>query len=314
MAEELLTPLEVAEILKIKKNTVYEMIKRKDIHATKMGKQLRINRADLDLYLNSASQGSKAPIPSFSHTEIMSDYDMSSTNPGFVFILCGQDIILDRICNHVNQISNTNQVVRSYMGSYNGLYALYNEEVHIATAHLWDPGTDSYNIPYIEKVLPGFPCVVYHLAKRMQGFYVNRENPKNIQGFQDMIRKDITFVNREKGCGTRILLDNKLVKKNIPSSQIQGYKTIVNSHLSAATMVAKGEADYALGNERSSLQFPGIDFIPLQEESYDMIIPLKYLNHPLAQLIIETIQSQDFKEEISLMGGYDTKKMGERLL
>lgn len=309
MAEELLTPSEVADILKIKKNTVYEMIKRGDINATKMGKQLRISKSDLSVYLNKSNITST---PSLPKTLPAMEFKPSTTDSQFV--ICGQDIILDRICDLANQTSHSNQVLRSHMGSYNGLYALYNEQFHIATAHLWDGSTNSYNLTYISKVLPGFLCAVYHLLNRKQGFYMKKGNPKNIQGFKDMNRTDITFVNREKGCGTRILLDNKLIDHHILPSQVVGYETIVTSHLASATMVAKGEADYALGNERSSLQFPEIAFIPLQTESYDMVIPLKYLNHPITQLIINIINSVDFQKEIELMGGYDVKDMGKRLL
>lgn len=310
MAEELLTPSEVADILKIKKNTVYEMIKRGDIHATKMGKQLRITQSDLDVYLNKSNIAIMPSVLPKTHPAM--EFKPSAADSHFV--ICGQDIILDRICDLANQASQSNQVLRSHMGSYNGLYALYNEQVHIATAHLWDGITNSYNLTYISKVLPGFPCAVYHLLNRKQGFYIRKGNPKNIQNFQDMNRTDITFVNREKGCGTRILLDNKLMEFHLLPSQVAGYETIVTSHLASATMVAKGEADYALGNERSSLQFPEISFMPLKTESYDMVIPLKYLNHPITQLIIKIIKSIDFQKEIELMGGYDVTDMGKRLI
>lgn len=310
MAEELLTPLEVADILKIKKNTVYEMIKRGDLNAARMGKQLRISKSDLSAYL-AKPHTITSSMPAFENLPPAEAFRISSDS---MFILCGQDIILDRICDFVNQKMNANLVVRSHMGSYNGLYALYNEQVHMASAHLWDRETDTYNITYISKVLPGFPCAVYHIVKRKQGFYVKNKNPKHITGFDDMSRPDIIFVNREKGCGTRVLLDNKLIDCNILPSQIAGYENVVTSHLASATMVAKGEADYALGNERTSLQFSGISFLPLQTESYDMVIPLKHFNHPVSQLIIKTLQSPDFQKEIELMDGYEIKDMGERLI
>lgn len=310
MAEEYLTPLEVAAILKIKKNTVYEMIKRKDLNATKLGKQLRINKADLSAYL--AKPQSVVPSVPDTESKISSEFLHRTTEP--MFILCGQDIILDRICDFVNQKMNAPLIVRSHMGSYNGLYALYNEQVHMASAHLWDRETDSYNLSYISKILPGFPCAVYHIAKRKQGFYVKKDNPKNITGFPDMNRPDLLFVNREKGCGTRVLLDNKLVDNQIHPSQVRGYETIVTSHLTAATMVAKGEADYALGNERTSIHFSGLSFLPLQIECYDLVIPIRFFNHPISQLVIQALQNRVFQNEIELLGGYEITDMGKRLM
>lgn len=310
MDKEFLTPLEIANILKIKKNTVYEMIKRGDINATRVGKQLRISKSDFANYLNISNT-----------TNFNSPSEITSSKLEFqkritdsILVLCGQDIILDRICDLANQVSNSYHVVRSHMGSYNGLFALYNEQVQIATAHLWDRETDSYNLTYISKVLPGFPCAVYHMANRVQGFYVKTGNPKRINNFNDLSRTDIVFTNREKGCGTRVLLDQKLISLSIQTSKVIGYDTVVTSHLSAATMVAKGDSDYALGNERTSLQLANISFVPLQVESYDIVIPLTYIDHPLAQTIINILQSSDFKNEIQLMGGYDTNEMGTKLM
>lgn len=319
MNEKILTPQEVADILKIKKNTVYEMIKRGELKATKMGKQLRILEADVNAYLGVTNEPANAAAPSSEpNTEFNTRFtDKTARNfqaHASAFVICGQDIILDKLCNLVNSKPFGVEALRSYMGSYNALYSMYQGNAQIATAHLWDPETDTYNLPYIPKLLPGLNVAVYHLLKRKQGFYVPSGNPKRLQGFRDFKRQDLRFINREKGSGTRILLDCKLQQLMIQPKNIHGYEYEVNSHLASATEVAKGNADFALGNERTSLQIPSIEFIPLQEESYEMVIRTEDINHPIFQEIIRLVQSAEFQEEVMLMGGYDVTDMGVRIL
>jgi putative molybdopterin biosynthesis protein len=317
MNEKILTPQEVADILKIKKNTVYEMIKRGELKATKMGKQLRILEVDVNSYLGVPPENNGAPSPEASTDLNITLTDTASRNyqtQASAFIICGQDMILDTLCNLVNAKHFGAEALRSYMGSYNALYSLYQGSAHIATAHLWDPETDTYNLPYIPKLLPGVDVAVYHLLKRRQGFYVPAGNPKKLHGFGDFRRNDLRFINRERGSGTRILLDCKLQKLQIPTHGIHGYEFEVNSHLASATEVAKGNADFALGNERTALQIPSIEFIPLQEESYEMVIRKEDMNHPIFKEIIRLVQSKDFQDDIMLMSGYDVSHMGTRIL
>ena len=178
MDEQFLSPLEVAEILQVKKNTVYEMIKRGDLKATKMGKQFRIARKDVYEYMGV----------------------MPETESPENIVICGQDQLLDVLCALYNSQSDGHtQVYRSPMGSYSGLYRMYQNENYVATCHMWDGATDTYNLPYIERMLPGEQVAVFHLLKRWQGFYVKEGNPKNIQKFEDLLREDVRMINREKG-------------------------------------------------------------------------------------------------------------------
>lgn len=291
MKEKLLTAKEAAEILKVKKNTVYDMIKRGDLKASKLGKQLRIRQEDLDFYIQYGSQAStmlnegKTQTNDIDKDEFEKNIlnipngptDMAgrnkTTQEGMAnqIIICGQDMILDLLANRLNQCVEEN-VFRSYKGSYNGLYAMYQGEVNVATAHLWHGKTNSYNIPYISSMLPGTDVIVLHLLKRKQGFYVKKGNPKRIQSFEDLKRADVTIVNREPGSGVRVLVDEKLRQAGISTQEVNGYQKVVNSHLEAAATVNRGEADVAVGSEKHSLSVPGIDFIFIQEESYDMVI------------------------------------------
>lgn len=328
MSEKLLTAKEAAEILKVRKNTVYDMIKRGDLKASKLGKQLRIRQGDLEFYIQ---YGSQAKVYQEGNSEQKNNIEKVEfernaqnrteknvmANPGFgqagmcdQIIICGQDMVLDLLANRLNQCIGEN-VFRSYKGSYNALYAMYQGEVNVATAHLWHGKTNSYNIPYISSMLPGTDLVVLHLLKRKQGFYVQKGNPKNIQSFENLKRSDITIVNREPGSGVRVLIDEKLRQAGIPTQEVNGYQNIVSSHLEAAAAVNRGDADVAVGSEKHSLSVPGIDFLFIQEESYDMVIRKEDFTKKPYQKMIEIIRSPEYQKEVAGLGGYNVENMGK---
>ena len=325
MEQDVFTPQEVADLLKIKKTTVYEMIKRGDIPATKLGKQLRIQKRDITHLLQ--NNQTPAPVqklndesnPSFQQTFM--ELPQNKHNTSYIkesdsssIILCGQDMLLDILANKINTNTFRPNILRSYLGSYNGLYAMYQSQVHIATAHLWDAETDSYNVTYASKLLPGIKVRIYHLVKRMQGFYVLKGNPKKISGFEDLSRRDIRYVNREKGSGTRILLDSMLNKLGILPTNLPGYNKEVNSHLAVASLIARNEGDFGLGTAKACKDLDSIEFLPLKEESYDLIIRETDAEHTIIKLIISTIQSEEFRREIDLLGNFNTKEMGKQIL
>ena len=328
MSEKLLTAKEAAEILKVRKNTVYDMIKRGDLKASKLGKQLRIRQGDLEFYIQ---YGSQAKVYQEGNSEQKNNIEKVEferntqnrteknvmANPGFgqagmcdQIIICGQDMVLDLLANRLNQCIGEN-VFRSYKGSYNGLYAMYQGEVNVATAHLWHGKTNSYNIPYISSMLPGTDVIVLHLLKRKQGFYVKKGNPKRIQSFEDLKRADVTIVNREPGSGVRVLVDEKLRQAGISTQEVNGYQKVVNSHLEAAATVNRGEADVAVGSEKHSLSVPGIDFIFIQEESYDMVIRKEDFTKKPYQKMIEIIRSPEYQKEVAGLGSYNVENMGK---
>lgn len=330
MGEKLFTAKEAAEILKVRKNTVYDMIKRGDLKASKLGKQLRIRQEDLDFYIQYGSQAStmlnegKTQTNDIDKDEFEKNIlnipngptDMAgrnkTTQEGMAnqIIICGQDMILDLLANRLNQCVEEN-VFRSYKGSYNGLYAMYQGEVNVATAHLWHGKTNSYNIPYISSMLPGTDVIVLHLLKRKQGFYVKKGNPKEIHSFEDLKRADVTIVNREPGSGVRVLVDEKLRQAGISTQEVNGYQKVVNSHFEAAAAVNRGEADVAVGSEKHSLSVPGIDFIFIQEESYDMVIRKEDFTKKPYQKMIEIIRSPEYQKEVAGLGSYNVENMGK---
>ena len=326
MEDRLLTPQEVADILKVRKNTVYFMIKRGELPATKLGKQLRIREEDVNAIFqpgglavgdSAASREPQQPSPMVPTLYFSNDAPMplfGGMSDGRPLILSGQDILLDMICDKINNNQYGAQMLRTYLGSYNGLYAMYQEQVTAATCHLWDAETDTYNLPFVQKLLLGEEIHLFHLCNRMQGYYVAKGNPKNLSSFEDLRRQDVVFLNREKGSGTRVLLDGMLRRMGIAPQSLQGYDRMVNSHLVAASTVAKGGADFALGNERAAYQVANVDFIPLKSECYDLVIRKRDMHLPLIQRLLDVIRSPFFAEEIAQIKGYDITNMGAQLL
>jgi len=310
-----LTPLEVAELLKISKNTVYELVKRGELNSYRVGNKVRIEMKDIEEYKNKSKKFQNAKqvsvIPVDSYTPILNPYESEKIQKSYGFVICGQDIMLDILSRHLQHHTKGFQALRSYVGSYDGLYALYHGNVQIATAHLWDGETGQYNVPYVKRMLPGIPTVIVHLANRKQGFYVQKSNPKGIKDWEDLKRPGITIINREIGSGTRILLDEHLKKLGISGHSIDGYERECFSHLAVASAVARCGADVAIGNEKASQQVDGIDFIPLQTESYDLVIKREDIEKPQFQAVLQILSSQEFKLELLGIGGYDLKDLGK---
>lgn len=307
-----LTPQEVADILKIAKNTVYEIIKRGELNSYRVGRKVRVDTKDVNDYKNktkSINNNNQSSAIQDNWRENPLSHEESPRSSGFV--ICGQDVLLDILSRYLQMHPNGVQALRSYVGSYNGLYALYHGNVQMATAHLWDGDTGQYNVPFVRRMLPGIPAVIIHLVNRLQGFYVAKGNPKGIKSWEDLKRKDITIINREKGSGTRVLLDEHLRKLGIPPRSIKGYTRESTSHLAIASTVARGGADIGIGNEKSGLQVAGIDFIPLQTERYELVVKKEDINKAPFEAILEILRSQDFKLELEGIGGYDLTEIGK---
>lgn len=313
MENKLFTPQEIADKLKIKKNTVYELIKRGELHGTKIGKQIRVSQQDIDTYLN---QSETIDYPSMSEKPTLSGSTESSVlkrdylkySNGLV--ISGHEPLLDFLCSQINVHPGGLPTLRSHVGSYDSLYSLYFNKIHVAAVHLWDSEQNSYNIPYIKHLLPGVDTVVLHFVKRIQGFYVQKGNPKNIKTFKDLIKRDVRFVNRELGSGTRILIDGHIKQKKIDCDLIRGYKDEILSHFASAATVSANNADVAVGCASVLSQFAALDFVPIQTESYDLVFLKRDFDKPVFQSILDILGSKAFRDYISQIYGYDISDMG----
>ena len=300
MDNELMTVQEVASRLRVKRNTVYEMLRRGDLPSAKVGKQLRVRRVDLEEKL--------AGIPTAFAAASSARPEASSSQK---LVLCGQDPALDLIAAHVSAIPGMPEVLRSHQGSYNALNALYAGRADIATCHLWDEETGEYNLPYIPRLLPGMSAVVVRLFGRSAGFYVAKGNPKNLTDWADLERPGIRLVNREKGSGIRVLLDGKLRRLGIGPAAVEGYGNERPNHAAVAAAVAGGEGDVGVGIESVARQVPDVDFVPLQKEWYDMVIPAGREAEPAMRAVAAFALSEAFRRELRRIGSYDFASSGK---
>jgi len=317
------TPREVAEILKISKYTVYELIKRGELRAFRVGRKVRVEASDLEAFKRRAKGGSPGISPvagavppagderpvDVEPASVMGHY--TGTGFGEPVIICGQDAVLNILERHLERVLPGCSCLRNHSGSSNGLLALYHRRANVVTCHLWDGDTDDYNIPYIRRILPGQPVVVYNLVYRTEGFYVAEGNSLGIAGWTDLVKPGVRFVNREPGSGSRVLLDEKLRRLGIDRHLVRGYDRVETTHLAVASCVARGEADVGLGIEAVAGQVKGIDFIPLQKERYDLVMRREDLEKGFARAIVAILRSPDFRSEVAGMGTYDISRMGD---
>lgn len=291
--DEAMSVDEVAELLQVSRNTVYAMKNRGDLPSFKVGRKLRFSYADVQDFIE-RSKGI---------TEHVAIAPAKSS-----LVICGQDIILDVLSNYVRQTGV--ECLRSYVGSYDALTALYKDEVQVASAHLWDSATDEYNVPFVKMLLPSTPTVVVNLTYRNQGLYVAKGNPKGIEQWEDMARDDVRIANREKGAGSRVLLDESLRIAGIDPSEVDGYDNEVQSHIAVASIVARGRADVAVGSEKIARQVKGIDFISMKKERYDLVFKQANADTEGIRSMMAILESGLLREDFASLGGYDTKDMG----
>jgi putative molybdopterin biosynthesis protein len=205
------------------------------------------------------------------------------------------------------------RLVSANVGSMGGLVALSRGESHLAGSHLLDPDSGEYNLKYIHQVLPDVPVKLITLVGRQQGLMVSKENPKEIKSLADLTRKEVTYINRQGGAGTRVLLDYHLRLLGILPEAIKGYQHEEYSHLAVAAAIASGRADCGLGIAAAA-QALDLGFIPLYEERYDLVIPTRYYTDELLEPLIELLHDDSFKNMVSSLAGYNTDHMGQVIL
>lgn len=200
-----------------------------------------------------------------------------------------------------------------HVGSMGGILAMKRGECHIAPIHLLDLETGEYNISYVERYFPGQKMALIKGVKRHQGFIVEKGNPKGIKDFSDLVREDVVYVNRQRGAGTRILLDYHLNKENIDPANIRGYDREMTTHMAVATAVKTGSASVGLGIY-SAAKALDLDFIDIAYEDYDFLLPYELLEDERVKEFIRTLKSQEFKERVEALGGYGFENIGEIIM
>ncbi len=219
------------------------------------------------------------------------------------------DLVLDLIASELTGTGGVS-FASSNVGSLGGLRAIDRGEAHLAGTHLLDEESGEYNVSFLRRYVRNQCVVLVNLVHRVQGFIIPKGNPASIESLNDLAREDIVFVNRQRGSGTRVLLDYKLVAAGIDTQQVAGYEREEYTHLAVAAAVAGGRADVGLGI-LSAARAIGMDFIPLFNERYDLAIPEDIYDSELLAPMLQLIQSSDFRVKVEELGGYDAGQMGE---
>jgi putative molybdopterin biosynthesis protein len=301
MEEKAYTPDEVAQIFQISKHTVYELIKRGELQAFKIGNKMRIEHNELERYKeNTKAPAKKSP----------AEQTNTPSNPPVSIQLSGShDFLVELFVKQATNALNI-QIQPSYIGSLEGLMMLYRGQCDIAAIHLLDPASQEYNLPFIHQLFVYESILVLRLAARQQGFIVAKGNPKQIHDFIDLTRNDVQFINRQKGSGTRFLLDSKLSSYGIAPSKINGYGTEEWNHLSVASYINRGMADVAFGIQ-SAASHLGLDFVPVATENFDLVFRFTKENKQILTDLVHFLQSANFKDSLTDLEGYSINELGK---
>jgi len=227
-----------------------------------------------------------------------------------VVVIGSHDLTLDLLADEL--VPHNIFLSSSHVGSLGGLLALKSHSAHFATSHLLDLETGVYNWSYIRKYIPEIPVKVFHGVMREQGFIVPKGNPKAVKSFEDLLRSDITFINRQAGAGTRVLLDYHLDLRGLDPANIRGYQMEEYTHTSVAVAVLSGVADVGMGVLAASRAL-GLDFIPVATEQYDLVIPEEFLGDEKIVTLLDIMRGEAFRKRVLSLGGYGVDRTGEEI-
>jgi len=228
---------------------------------------------------------------------------------GNIVAIGSHDLTLDLLASMLHRDNGVQSLSSANVGSLGGLVAVGRGEAHLAGTHLLDEDTGEYNLSYVRRYVQGVDVVVMNLVHRLQGLIVPKGNPKELSSLSDLAREDLAFVNRQRGSGTRMLLDFKLAEMGMTPEQVAGYDREEYTHLSVAAAVAGGKADFGLGI-LSAARAMGLDFVPLLSEQYDLVIPREHYDSDLLAPLLNLIRGDEFKSQVDALGGYDTSATG----
>jgi putative molybdopterin biosynthesis protein len=233
---------------------------------------------------------------------------------GTIVAIGSHDLVLDLASSALRADNPLVTLASSNVGSLGGLVALRDGLCHIAGSHLLDPETGEYTLPYVDRVFGGArpDVAVVRLVERSQGLIVAPGNPLEIEGLADLHRPGVRYVNRQRGAGTRVLLDVMLGKLEITPSSVEGYAREEPTHLAVAAAIASGRADTGVGIMAAARAF-GLDFVSLAVEPYDLVVAPGAMESPQLAPLWSLLQSDRFKASVEELGGYSTKEMGRRL-
>ena len=298
MSEEIMNTKEVAKYLGIHEKQVYALIKSKKIPSTRVTGKWVFPKRLIDEWIETNAK-----------TGLEQARQKSRRIEGALLASGSNDPILDMLQTYMKKSYPEFYIFSANTGSTDGLKALNMGYTDIAWSHLYDPKTGEYNIPFLPTYLPNVKPVVVNLFYRDLGFVTLPGNPIRLKGFQDLTKRGVRFINRQKGSGTRLLIDQRLIDFGISSSKIEGYSDEVNTHLEVGLSILGKTANVGIATMAVS-KFLSLDFIPITKERFDMIQSQETFFHKGVQALIRLLHSEEFRQKVEKIGGYDLKDSG----
>jgi putative molybdopterin biosynthesis protein len=301
MSEEMMSTKDVAQYLGVHEKQVYALVKAKRIPSTKITGKWVFPKKLIDEWIEThAKQG-------------LEKAREKSAPLGRALLACGSnDPILDMLQTAIKRTYPEFLILSANTGSTEGLKALNKGYTDLAWSHLLDPKSGQYNIPFLPTYLPDLKAVVVNLFHRDLGLIMAPKNPFHIKGFADLGKKGVRLVNRQKGSGTRVLLDHHLKQAKVPASEIQGYDREVYTHFEVGLSILSKEGNAGVATIAVA-KLLGLPFIPVAKESFDMILEQKTFFHKGIQAFIEVLNSREFRQRVEPIGAYDFKDSGKVL-
>jgi putative molybdopterin biosynthesis protein len=222
------------------------------------------------------------------------------------------DLVMDLAATALRAEDPTLTLVSTNVGSLGGLVALRDRLCHLAGSHLLHPATGEYTLPYLDEMMADRDLAVVRLVHRDQGLLVAPGNPRGVSGLDDLADGRLSYVNRQRGAGTRVLLDQELRRRDIDPGKVHGYAREEPTHLAVAAAVAAGRADCGMGILAAARAF-GLDFVPVAQEPYDLVIDAASLEDPLLAPLWRLLESPEFHASVEKLGGYSTRESGHRI-
>jgi len=301
MSGEMMNTKEVAQYLGVHEKQVYALIKSKRIPSTRVTGKWVFPKRLIDEWIESNAK-----------TGLEQARKKSKRIEGALLASGSNDPVLDMLHTTMRRSYPEFYIFSANTGSTEGLKALNMGHTDIAWSHLFDPKSGEYNIPYLSTYLPAVKPVVVNLFQRDLGFLVAPKNPFHIRGFEDLTQKEVRLINRQGGSGTRVLLDHHLKRLKIPASRIQGYEREVYTHFEVGLSILSKEADAGIATIAVS-KLLGLPFIPITQESFDMILDQTTFFEKGIQAFIEILITEEFRDKVERLSNYDFKNSGKIL-
>ena len=225
-------------------------------------------------------------------------------------VIGSHDPLLDELADLVHSENHSMYLSSAHVGSMGGIMAIRRGEAHVAGIHLLDTETGEYNHSYVKKYFPHGGVYLVRCVGRQQGLMLQKGNPLGIQSFADIAKDGVRYVNRQKGSGTRVLMDYLCDKHGVDRDRIYGYEREEMTHNSVAVQIAGNSADAGMGIF-STAKLYDLDFLPICVEEYDLLIPETVWNTAMVRQLIRTLKSEEFKARIEAMGGYTLDRPGQ---